>query len=102
MEREWRTDPFEVSAINGYLYGRGVSDNKVQLRCICRYFYYHTCMRMSCLLWTPSSEVWSFQGPILAAVYAVKEMQEVGKELAFNVSFVFEGEEENGSKVRLA
>lgn len=29
MEREWRTDPFEVSAINGYLYGRGVSDNKV-------------------------------------------------------------------------
>ena len=42
------------------------------------------------------------QGPILAAVYAVKEMQEVGKELAFNVAFVFEGEEENGSKVTLA
>ena len=42
------------------------------------------------------------QGPILAAVYAVKEMQEVGEELAFNVAFVFEGEEENGSKVMLA
>ena len=39
------------------------------------------------------------QGPILAAVYAVKEMQELGTELAFNVAFVFEGEEENGSKV---
>lgn len=28
MEREWTTDPFEVAAIDGYLYGRGTSDNK--------------------------------------------------------------------------
>ena len=28
MEREWQTDPFEVTAVNGYLYGRGTSDNK--------------------------------------------------------------------------
>ncbi|KAK9839468.1 hypothetical protein WJX81_003920 [Elliptochloris bilobata] len=66
MEREWLTHPWEVAAVNGYLYGRGTSDNK---------------------------------GPILGFVYAVKEMQEaVGGELAFNVAFVFEGEEENGSK----
>ena len=25
---EWITDPFELTGINGYLYGRGVSDNK--------------------------------------------------------------------------
>lgn len=25
---KWRTDPFEMDGINGYLYGRGVSDNK--------------------------------------------------------------------------
>ena len=29
MEREWATDPFEIAAIDGYLYGRGTSDNKV-------------------------------------------------------------------------
>lgn len=31
MEREWTTDPFEMNAIDGYYYGRGTSDNKVQL-----------------------------------------------------------------------
>ena len=31
MEREWMTDPFEVSAIDGYFYGRGTSDNKVRV-----------------------------------------------------------------------
>ena len=30
MEREWATDPFEIAAIDGYLYGRGTSDNKVR------------------------------------------------------------------------
>lgn len=29
MEAGWRTDPFEVTAVDGYLYGRGTSDNKV-------------------------------------------------------------------------
>lgn len=29
MEREWATDPFLVHAQDGYLYGRGTSDNKV-------------------------------------------------------------------------
>lgn len=27
-EADWRTDPFECSATNEYLYGRGCSDNK--------------------------------------------------------------------------
>lgn len=29
MERDWKTDPFQVHSIDGYLYGRGTSDNKV-------------------------------------------------------------------------
>lgn len=40
------------------------------------------------------------QGPILAFIYAVKEMMEEGQAtqtaLPVNVAFVFEGEEENG------
>jgi len=41
MEREWMTDPFSLTSVDGYLYGRGTSDNK---------------------------------GPILAFLFAVKEM----------------------------
>lgn len=63
MESDWETDPFEVTAVDGYFIGRGVSDNK---------------------------------GPVLAFVYAVKELVEE-RELPCNVVFVFEGEEENGS-----
>ena len=29
MERDWKTDPFDMASIDGYLYGRGTSDNKV-------------------------------------------------------------------------
>eukprot|EP00210_Caulerpa_lentillifera_P007669 g7320.t1 len=70
-EANWRTDPFEVHARDGYLYGRGVSDNK---------------------------------GPILAFVYAIKELIETKSwnpetaTLPMNIAFLFEGEEENGSK----
>lgn len=28
MERDWKTDPFKLNSIDGYLYGRGTSDNK--------------------------------------------------------------------------
>ncbi|GMH45158.1 hypothetical protein BSKO_13115 [Bryopsis sp. KO-2023] len=70
-EPQWKTDPFEVNPIDGYLYARGTSDNK---------------------------------GPILAFIYAVKDMLEEcdsadggGKALPLNISFLFEGEEENGS-----
>ena len=99
MEREWRTDPFEVTAVNGYLYGRGTSDNKV-LSASCRggYACMSACSSRPCM-----AERHGVQGPILGFVYAVKEMQEaVDGELPFNVAFVFEGEEENGSKVSYA
>jgi di- and tripeptidase len=61
---KWRTDPFHLSSINGYLYGRGVSDNK---------------------------------GPTLAALYAAAELTKK-KQLACNVVFLIEGEEESGSR----
>lgn len=48
--------------------------------------------------------VW-VQGPILAFIYAVKEMLEEGQgahgSLPVNVAFVFEGEEENGKVAKL-
>lgn len=60
LEPEWQTDPFELSSIDGHLYGRGVSDNK---------------------------------GPVLAFIYAVKELlQEHEAELPVNVAFLIEGE----------
>jgi Peptidase family M20/M25/M40 len=36
-EMDWRTKPFEMAAIDGYFYGRGVSDNKVGglIKCSC-------------------------------------------------------------------
>lgn len=30
-EKGWKSPPFEMTAVNGYLYGRGVTDNKVGL-----------------------------------------------------------------------
>ena len=31
MEDNWRHDPFEVHSEDGWLYGRGTTDNKVEL-----------------------------------------------------------------------
>ena len=28
LENDWHSDPFHLSVIDGYMYGRGVSDNK--------------------------------------------------------------------------
>ncbi|KAI8475319.1 MAG: Zn-dependent exopeptidase [Monoraphidium minutum] len=68
LEPDWGTRPFELAAVDGYLYGRGTSDNK---------------------------------GPVLAFIYAVKEMldcwQAAGGVAPLNVAFIIEGEEENGS-----
>lgn len=61
---KWYADPFTLHPLNGYLYGRGVTDNK---------------------------------GPILAALYAVAELVQEG-DLACNVVFLIEGDEEAGSR----
>ncbi|RIB28464.1 WD40-repeat-containing domain protein [Gigaspora rosea] len=63
-EEGWLSNPFEMFGKDGYLYGRGVTDNK---------------------------------GPMLAAIFAASELQQE-KGLEVNVSFLIEGEEENGSE----
>ncbi|CAG8791800.1 28810_t:CDS:2, partial [Racocetra persica] len=63
-EEAWLSNPFEMLGKDGYLYGRGVTDNK---------------------------------GPMLAAMFAASELRQE-KGLKTNVSFVIEGEEENGSE----
>ncbi|KAK9815459.1 hypothetical protein WJX72_003974 [[Myrmecia] bisecta] len=68
MEREWLTDPFEMNAIDGYFYGRGVSDNKGPIL-----------------------------GFVYAVKELLEEGKGCGGSLPVNVAFVFEGEEENGS-----
>ena len=35
MERDWKTDPFELHSIDGYFYARGASDNKASSSQIC-------------------------------------------------------------------
>jgi Peptidase family M20/M25/M40 len=64
--QDWTTDPFKLLSKDGYLYGRGASDNK---------------------------------GPILAMLFAVKELLDQREGFAHgglpaNLAFVFEGEEE--------
>ena len=66
LEPEWDTDPWEVAAVDGYLYGRGTSDNK---------------------------------GPVLAFIYAVKELLQAeggAGALPVNVAFLIEGAWEGG------
>ena len=62
LEPEWASDPWEVSAVDGYLVARGVSDNK---------------------------------GPVLAFLYAVRELLEEcrggGSSLPVNIAFLIEG-----------
>ncbi|MCJ1430760.1 hypothetical protein MMC27_000110 [Xylographa pallens] len=63
-QNKWKTRPFDMQGIDGYLYGRGTSDNK---------------------------------GPVLAALYAVADLV-AEKNLASDVIFLIEGEEESGSR----
>ncbi|KAJ1987042.1 hypothetical protein EDC05_006030 [Coemansia umbellata] len=62
-EKLWRTEPFDLVGRDGYLYGRGVSDDK---------------------------------GPVLATLFAVAELAQLGQ-LPLTVVFCIEGEEEHGS-----
>eukprot|EP01097_Dermamoeba_algensis_P009323 TRINITY_DN6538_c0_g1_i1.p1 TRINITY_DN6538_c0_g1~~TRINITY_DN6538_c0_g1_i1.p1 ORF type:complete len:866 (+),score=169.78 TRINITY_DN6538_c0_g1_i1:100-2697(+) len=65
----WNYPPFELTSVDGYLYGRGATDDK---------------------------------GPILAALYAMKELVDECEgeltDLPINLIFMVEGEEENGSE----
>ena len=66
-EGTWKYNPFEVTTVDGFYYGRGTTDNK---------------------------------GPILAFVFAVKELiDKYGgiRRLPMNIAVLIEGEEENGS-----
>ncbi|CAH1767027.1 13812_t:CDS:10, partial [Entrophospora sp. SA101] len=63
-ETEWSSSPFKMLGKDGYLYGRGVTDNK---------------------------------GPMISAIFAASELLQE-KRLEANISFLVEGEEENGSK----
>ncbi|KAL8870150.1 MAG: hypothetical protein Q9174_003742 [Haloplaca sp. 1 TL-2023] len=62
-QKLWASDPFKMRGCNGFLYGRGVTDNK---------------------------------GPILAAIFAVREL--VVEKTLPDVVFLIEGEEEHGSR----
>ena len=59
----WKSDPWSLRGHNGFLYGRGVTDDK---------------------------------GPVLAAMLAASQLMATG-ELNYNIRFLIEGEEENGS-----
>ena len=63
-EECWDSPPFQVTGKDGYLYGRGVTDNK---------------------------------GPVLAMMFAVKELIDEGR-LPVHVNFLIEGEEECDSQ----
>jgi len=60
----WRSDPWTLTSEDGYLYGRGASDDK---------------------------------GPILATLYAIKDILNEFQDLPVNVNFLYEGEEESDS-----
>lgn len=60
----WIQDPFTMTGQDGFLYGRGASDNK---------------------------------GPVMAAIYAVADIVQ-STQLASEIVFLIEGEEERGSR----
>ena len=62
IDNDWNSDPWELTGRDGFLFGRGVSDDK---------------------------------GPVLASLFAAKELHDAGK-LGVDVVFVIEGEEESG------
>ena len=68
LEPDWQTRPFELAAVDGYLYGRGTSDNKGPVLA----FAYAVREMLDC---------W----------------RSAGAALPVNVAFIIEGEEENGS-----
>lgn len=141
-EPDWATNPFELNSVNEYLYGRGVSDNKVggggsvspgrqrqrlakPAPCMCipahsaftrrglrlgrtlhHIHAYRVLSRSFPWVIVTHALALRSQGPILAFIFAVRELMNAAAEagapggtlLPVNVAFVFEGEEENGSR----
>lgn len=62
---EWNTDPFELTKIDGYFFGRGTGDNK---------------------------------GQLLAQILGMYTYKELNGDFPFNIKFLIEGEEEQGSR----
>ena len=118
QEREWATDPFSVSSVDGYLYGRGTSDNKGP---ILAFFYAVKELLLTSSLKNSSGDGDGENGNggggeggacAAAAAAAAAEVSALAARhhlhtassqtatttaLPCNVVFVFEGEEENGS-----
>eukprot|EP00951_Prasinocladus_malaysianus_P016767 scaffold131184_cov46-Prasinocladus_malaysianus.AAC.1 len=68
LESGWNTNPFEMTSIDGYLYGRGTSDNKGPVL-----------------------------GFLFAVKELMAQCTSAGQPLPVNCAFCIEGEEENGS-----
>lgn len=71
MERDWKTDPFHLNSIDGYLYGRGTSDNK--------------------------GPILAFAYAVKEMLQESAPSGAPAGTLPCNVAFAIEGEEENGS-----
>ena len=91
-EGGWESEPFVMKGMDGYLYGRGVTDNKGKKRERGRGGEGIVFVFIG-FIYFPIIYIHSHTGPILAALFAVKEMREQGQ-LNVNVNFIVEGEEE--------
>ncbi|KAG1669406.1 hypothetical protein FOA52_004057 [Chlamydomonas sp. UWO 241] len=91
-EPDWATDPFEMNAVNEYLYGRGTSDNKGPILA----FIFAVRELLDGLSGQAASSRSSVAGSNGTAA-AAASFQSGLRGLPFHIAFVFEGEEENGS-----
>lgn len=93
-EEKWINgiNPFEMVGLNGWVYGRGVSDNKVSH--IRRRFLSRGSFRVR--RFSDDVVFGNPQGPLLAIAAAASELRAAGQ-LDVDVVMIIEGEEETGS-----
>eukprot|EP00798_Chlamydomonas_sp_ICE-L_P015334 gene15334-21420_t len=92
-ESEWNTDPFELNAVNEYLYGRGTSDNKGPTLA----FIYAVQELVQGLDKEEETDSCSEDDREAGAGGNSGKASVSGRGLPLNLAFIFEGEEENGS-----